>query len=139
MIPIQTEKDARSMLVALATVFKVPVPKLRWSERKRKRSHYRPDLQRITTGPNVWTGPATALVHEFAHHLQHSMKLGGHHDDRFWQILWMVADVWYPGGAKEYPWYLEYKVGRFLVSKGFLTAMEAIAYGRKEPVAEEEG
>jgi hypothetical protein len=106
---ITTEEEARRMLGALAIVFQVDPPTLRWTQTQTAR--YYEKRQRITIGPRCQE-IESGLVHEFAHHLSW-LRYGRvlHHQAPYWPLLEEVARVYY-GDPAHYPWQTEYVIGQ---------------------------
>lgn len=138
-LAISSPQEAMAMLKVLANRFKIPEPALRWAPNKKRNSHYKPALNRITLAagrtPEHWE---ESLVHEFTHHLCHCKQIQVNHDRMFWQLLWLVAEEWYgrvlgmEKGAENYPWHREYATGRYLAANGFHTVMRTAYENRKE-------
>jgi predicted SprT family Zn-dependent metalloprotease len=120
-----TKSLALERLTALAQRFKVPVPRLEWSQRARYGQYILSEttalnpvtqnpvpLTRIRLGANLTTGSENALLHEFAHHVaytRHGWLRGKKaHGALYTEILIDVVQAWY-GDLAKYPWHREYK------------------------------
>lgn len=109
--PVKDLLTTWESLTALSRHFGTTEPKLifgrtrrgwyRWANRSRPAS--------ISLPSAAYGGGSieATLVHEFAHHLQHTRHGYTCHDNLFRQVLTEVAAEWY-GNPAEYPWHLEY-------------------------------
>ena len=122
---MNSKQEVQEALELLASVYRIPTPILRWSNKTRNGRSY-PHIHAISIGINVWAGIENVLLHEFSHILHYRLphaktKRREVHGSAFYSCLLGVIREWYGvGNEYKYNWHNDYpRIHSIAVSSGY--------------------